>query len=307
MGTPRPHVSRHVSGRAPRRGRRPRRPVFRSPIAGCTRVLHVCLRRPYFFQQRKKYGKERRQKPSVFGFPFRPIVTAVQKGSAPNRLHSYPHCRSCVPRENFLLSRRTEEVLYILHTFICCGPKGRTYLSQPAGKRHPLPRPAFERPQWAHSAHTYLAMSPVAHPVGAGVPDGPHRRTTGYRRTFVYPSVGVGFYPARRLYFAFAFMPPVAIFLSTAKEIWKRTPPKTVGFWISLSSNCNRGAKRFRTESPALLSPLPLLRPTRKLSSLAPYRGSALHPTYFYMLRPEGPHLSITACRKTPPAPASRV
>ena len=101
----RPHVSRHVSGRAPRRGRRPRRPVFRSPIAGCTRVLHVCLRRPYFFQQRKKYGKERRQKPSVFGFPFRPIVTAVQKGSAPNRLHSYPRCRSCVPRENFLLSR----------------------------------------------------------------------------------------------------------------------------------------------------------------------------------------------------------
>ena len=171
----------------------------------------------------------------------------------------------------------------------------------------PLPRPAFERPQWAHSAHTYLAMSPVAHPVGAGVPDGPHRRTTGYRRTFVYPSVGVGFYPARRLYFAFAFMPPVAIFLSTAKEIWKRTPPKTIGFWISLSSNCNRGAKRFRTESPALLSPLPLLRPTRKLSSLAPYRGSALHPTYFYMLRPEGPHLSITARRKTPPVPASRV
>ena len=124
-------------------------------------------------------------------------------------------------------------------------------------------------------------MSPVAHPVGAGVPDGPyrrtleyrrtlvypsvgagvpdgpHRRTLEYRRTFVYPSVGVGFYPARRLYFAFAFMPPVAIFLSTAKEIWKRTPPKTDGFWISLSSNCNCGAKRFRTESPARLSPLP--------------------------------------------------
>ena len=69
MGTPRPHVSRHVSGRAPRRGRRPRRPVFRSPIAGCTRVLLLRLRRPYFFQQRKKYGKERRQKPTVFGFP----------------------------------------------------------------------------------------------------------------------------------------------------------------------------------------------------------------------------------------------
>ena len=100
MGILRPHVSRHVSGRAPRRGRRPRRPVFRSPIAGCTRVLHVCLRRPYFFQQRKKYGKERRQKPTVFGFPFRPIATAVQKGSALDRLHFYPHCRSRVPRLN---------------------------------------------------------------------------------------------------------------------------------------------------------------------------------------------------------------
>ena len=180
MGILRPHVSRHVFGRAPRRGRRPRRPasahhripvysrlilrrgrrprrpVFRSPIAGCTRVLHVCLRRPYFFQQRKKYGKERRQKPSVFGFPFRPIVTAVQKGSAPDRLHSYPRCRSCVPRENFLLSRRTEEVLYILHTFIFCGPKGRTYLSQPAGKRYPLPCPAFERPN-GHTPPTRIS------------------------------------------------------------------------------------------------------------------------------------------------------
>ena len=304
MGTPRPHLSRHVSGRAPRRGRRPRRPasahhrmpahfrlslrrgrrprrpVFCSPIAGCTRVLHVCLRRPYFFQQRKKYGKERRQKPTVFGFPFRPIVTAVQKGSAPNRLHSYPRCRSCVPCENFLLSRRTGEVLYILHNFVFCGPKGRTYLSQPAGKRHPLPRPAFERPQWAHPAHTYLAMSQAAPSVGAGVPDGPHRRTLEYRRTLVYPSVGAGVPDGpHRLYFAFVFLPPAAIFLSTAKEIWKRTPPKTDGFWISLSSNCNCGAKRFRTESPALLSPLPLLRTVRKLSSLAPYRGSALHPT----------------------------
>ena len=76
MGILRPHVSRHVSGRAPRRGRRPRRPasahlripahsrlsfrrgrrprrpVFRSPIAGCTRVLHVCLRREYFALRR---------------------------------------------------------------------------------------------------------------------------------------------------------------------------------------------------------------------------------------------------------------
>ena len=65
-------------------------------------------------------------------------------------------------------------------------------------------------------------------------------------------------------------MPPAAIFLSTAKEIWKRTPPKTDGFWISLSSNCNCGAKRFRTESPAPLSPLPLPRSTRWCAQIAP-------------------------------------
>ena len=142
-----------------RRGRRPRRPVFRSPIAGCTRVLHVCLRRPYFFQQRKKYGKERRQKPSVFGFPFRPIVTAVQKGSAPDRLHSYLRCRSCVRRENFLLSRRTGEVLYILHAFIFCGPKGRTYAA--VGKSGSLRRAKYPR---ARARGTLSAGGPQARP-----------------------------------------------------------------------------------------------------------------------------------------------
>ena len=114
MGTPRPHVSRHVSGRAPRRGRRPRRPVsahpripahsrlslrrgrrprrpvFCSPIAGCTRVLHVCLRWPYFFQQRKKYGKERRQKPTVFGGVFAHFCRCWQKRGAPESEMSPP-------------------------------------------------------------------------------------------------------------------------------------------------------------------------------------------------------------------------
>ena len=114
MGTPRPHVSRHVSGRAPRRGRRPRRPVsahpripahsrlslrrgrrprrpvFCSPIAGCTRVPHLCLRWPYFFQQRKKYGKERRQKPSVFGGDFAHFCRCWQKRGAPESEMSPP-------------------------------------------------------------------------------------------------------------------------------------------------------------------------------------------------------------------------
>ena len=70
---------------APRRGRRPRRPAsfffhaYGGDISrsGATsfwpqrpaNFSFLCLRRPYFFQQRKKYGKERRQKPTVFGFP----------------------------------------------------------------------------------------------------------------------------------------------------------------------------------------------------------------------------------------------
>ena len=55
-------------------------------------------------------------------------------------------------------------------------------------------------------------------PVGDGVPDGPHRRTFEYWRTLVYPSVGVGFYPARRLYFAFSFLPPAGIFRAPARH-----------------------------------------------------------------------------------------
>jgi len=202
MGTPRPHVSRHVSGRAPRRGRRPRRPVSahpripaysrlslrrgrrpRRPVSVHPRIpAHSRLslrrgrrpRRPVFrspiaaapascmyasgghISFNSERNMEKNAAKNHFGFPFRPIVTAVQKGSAPDRLHSYPHCRSCVPRENFLLSRRTGEVLYILHTFIFCGPKGRTYLSQSAGKRHPLPRPAFERPN-GHTPPTRIS------------------------------------------------------------------------------------------------------------------------------------------------------
>ena len=174
---------------APRRGRRPRRPasfLFHASGGDISRsgATSFCPRRQ----------KDAKTPPKTHGLwnSFRPLAITVQKGSAPNRPHSYPRCRSCVPRENFLLPRRTGEVLYILHNFVFCGPKGHTYLSQSAGKRHPFPRPAFERPQWAHPAHTYLAMSPVAHPVGAGVPDGPYRRTLEYRRTLVYPSVGAG-------------------------------------------------------------------------------------------------------------------
>ena len=49
--------------------------IFRAPERGsllaavARQPFSLCRRRPYFFQQRKKYGKERRQKPTVFGFP----------------------------------------------------------------------------------------------------------------------------------------------------------------------------------------------------------------------------------------------
>ena len=180
MDTPRPHVSRHVSGRAPRRGRRPRRPVSAHPrIPAHSRL-------------------------------------SLRRGRRPRRPVSAHHR---IPVYSRLILRR--------------------------GGVLPRPPPIFCFRMYASGGH-----------------------------------------------------------ISFNSE---RKPPKTDGFWISLSSDCNCGAKRFRTESPAPLSPLPFPRTARKLSSLAPYRGSALHPTYFYILRPEGPHRSITACRKTPPAPASRV
>ena len=135
-------------------------------------------------------------------------------------------------------------MLYILHNFVFCGPKGRTYLSQPAGKRHPFLRPAFERPQWVHPAHTYLAMSPVAHLVGAGVPDGPFSvlRLRVAPASCMYASGGhISFNSERNME------------KNAAKDPW------SLDF---LSSNCNCGAKRFRSESFVLPSPLSLPRTT---------------------------------------------
>ena len=47
-----------------------------------------CLRRPHFFQQRKKWGKERRQKPMVFGIPFVRLQLRCKK--VPQRIASAP-------------------------------------------------------------------------------------------------------------------------------------------------------------------------------------------------------------------------
>ena len=50
--------------------------------------LLLCLRRPHFFQQRKKWGKERRQKPMVFGIPFVRLQLRCKK--VPQRIASAP-------------------------------------------------------------------------------------------------------------------------------------------------------------------------------------------------------------------------
>ena len=115
MGTPRPHVSRHVSGRAPRRGRRPRRPVSAHPrIPAHSRLI---LRRggvlprppPIFcfrmyasgghisFNSERNMEKNAAKNQRFLDFPC-PIPTTVQKGSASNRLYPHPRCRSHAPR-----------------------------------------------------------------------------------------------------------------------------------------------------------------------------------------------------------------
>ena len=62
------------------------------------------------------------------------------------------------------------------------------------------------------------AVAPFSHPVGAGVLDGPHRRTFEYRCTLVYPSVGAGVPDGPLLV---PFMPPGGIFRApSAGHFW---------------------------------------------------------------------------------------
>ena len=96
----------YVSGHAPRRGRRPRRPAsffFRTSDRGDSALPSAghfwpqrpanfsfsCLRRPHFFQRRKKKGGERTP-PKTNGFwnSFRPIIATPQKG--PRRIAPAP-------------------------------------------------------------------------------------------------------------------------------------------------------------------------------------------------------------------------
>ena len=107
-----------------RRGRRPRRPVARSLIAGCTRVLHVCLRRPYFFQQRKKYGKERRQKPTVFGFPLSDSDHGTKRFRIESLVRLSPLPLPCSAQKLFSLVLYGKSTLHFLYIFISLRPNG---------------------------------------------------------------------------------------------------------------------------------------------------------------------------------------
>ena len=126
-----------------------------------------------------------------------PIPTTVQKGSASNRLYPHPHCRSHAPRGDAPVCYRAAGLLRPYRRF----PEyRRTQIDAPRRGRRPR-RPV------ARSFHVS----------GGNIPRSRARVTFGRSGPTTFFS-----------------MPPAAIFLSTAKEIWKRTPPKTNGFWISL-------------------------------------------------------------------------
>ena len=67
--------------------------------------LSLCLRRPHFFQQRKKWVKERRQKPMVLEFLSSDHSYAAKRPT-PNRSCPYPRCRFHMPRGNAVSYRR---------------------------------------------------------------------------------------------------------------------------------------------------------------------------------------------------------
>ena len=79
---------------------RPRRSFFRPPpAAGAAgyfaqrRERFLCLRRPHFFQQRKKWGKERRQKLRFCTSSAR-YTALVCKAAPPRNRHFLTRCRS---------------------------------------------------------------------------------------------------------------------------------------------------------------------------------------------------------------------
>ena len=127
-----------------------------------------------------------------------PIPTTVQKGSASNRLYPHPRCRSHAPRGGAPVCYRAAGLL-------------RPYRRFPEYRRSLIDAPRRGR----------RSRRPVAFLF-------PHASGEGYSAPRARATFG------RSGPTTFFSMPPAAIFLSTAKEIWKRTPPKTRGFWISL-------------------------------------------------------------------------
>ena len=331
MGTPCPHVSRHVSGRAPRRDRRPQRPVFRSPIAGCTRVLHVCLRRPYFFQQRKKYGKERRQRPMVFGFPSvrlrlrcKKVPQGIASASLPAAAPAYrakTFFSRAVQRKCFtsyiLLYSAARRAAPIYHSPPENATRSRVpRLNAPMGTLRPhvsrhvsgrAPRRG-RRPRRPASAHHRI---PVYSRLILRRGRRPRRPVSAHPRIPAYSRLSLrrGRRPRRPV-----FRSPIAgctrvlhvclrwpYFFQQRKKYGKERRQKPTVFGFPLSES-NHGTKRFRIESLVPPSPLPLPRTTRRRAGLSALRRRVDMPFYkirfaaariFYISRPNGPLLHL--------------
>ena len=108
------------------------------------------------------------------------------------------------------------------------------------------------------------AVAPFSHPVGAGVPDGPHRRTFEYRRTLVYPSVGAGVPDGPH---RFSFMPTAGIFRAPARHPFahggkrmqkRRQRPMVFGIpFVRLQSRRKKVPQRIACTSIPAAAPTP--------------------------------------------------
>ena len=170
----------------------------------------------------------------------------------------------------------------------------------------PLPRPARWCAQIASAVFKLASLSlpraTLMVPCAIIVPASAHLRISAYSRLILRrgrrprrPAHVSSMSPAGRVPrsrarvtfgrsgpLIFLFLPPAAIFLSTAKEIWKRTPPKTHGLWNSfrpLAITAQKGPHRIACTSIPAAAPM--------------HHTAALCSPNIKNPRPSGPHLHL--------------